>query len=132
MLDWLPEWAQGGAGGALGVGAIVALVKALARRSDASSLMQEAAAFGFKTLSTQVTRLTDRCEELNKQIEDLRDELDGERQQRMHWHQRFQEELSAHTATRQAAEQLKREWEADKARPSVKSERPGPASQRKA
>lgn len=124
MLESLPDWVTGGAGGAVVTGAVVAVVKALARRSDASSLMQEAAAFGFKTLAEQVSSL-------QREVVELREELDAEREQRRHWQERFHEEAAAHTATRQMADRLKLEWEADKAKPAYKSERPGPNSQRK-
>lgn len=123
-MDVLGHILGPGAGAAV-VGLLWTMQHVIRRRSDSSAMLDEAAAFGFKTLASQVERLTARCEELNDQIA-------AEREQREYWQRRFQEELAAHASTRQAAEQLKREWEADKARPTIRSERPGPFSQRKA
>lgn len=134
MLDWIPEWAQGGAVGGALAGLIAALGRSITRRGEAAAKQDEASAAGILAIVAQLQALTTRCDALDKRVIELQDELDGEREQRVYWQQRFHEELSAHTATREAAMRLKREYERSLSAtgPSHKSERPGITSQKKA
>lgn len=131
-LAWVPEWAVGGGTGAVLTGLVASLARSIERRVSASAAQDEAAAYGFRALADQVKALSERCDSQDKRIDELTEQLEGERQQREYWQGRFHETFAELTSTRQAAMRLRAEWEADKARPSVKSERPGPGSQRKA
>lgn len=115
-------------------GGIAALLKAFGRRVEAGAAQDQASAAGVLALVAQVERLNARCDQMAADMDDLRDQLDAERAERQHWQQRFHEEAQAHTATKALAASLRAEYQAslERTRPSHKSERPGPMSQRKA